>query len=113
MGSRNWTKANELLQRFRVSHPAAIVFLFMAQLASDKDRAPVYFGGWERLAKEALWRDAPEESDVRAQRSQKEQVRQAIAQLECAGLIERVGNGHRGRRAEYLLRLAEKGADES
>lgn len=119
MGSRNWEKANRLIARRRPSHPARLVFLYMAQLASDKDQCPVYFGGWDRLAAEALalpkpdGADAPEETTRKARNSQKEMVRRAIAELEAAGLIDRWTSGRRGQRAEYGLRLHDLGPTET
>ena len=88
-------------------HRAKTALLYMALVsldnASEGRPARIYFGGREALAA-ALGYDVAE-MDERARTSAFAQVKKCLVELTRAGALTRVGEGHNGRRAEYLLHL--------
>jgi|GEM_PF-5441636 len=82
-----------------LSHRDARALAFMANMALDADKPPVYFGGWEAVAA-ALGLDC---EGKRA--SAKEVHRQTLASLVAAGAVVSSGQARLRVRAEYALAL--------
>lgn len=82
-----------------LSHRDVRALAFMANMALDADKPPVYFGGWEAVA-EALGLDC---EGKRA--SAKEVHRQTLASLVAAGAVVSSGQARLRVRAEYALAL--------
>lgn len=82
-----------------LSHREARALAFMANMALDTDKPPVYFGGWQALA-EALGLDCDGKRS-----NAKEQYRRTIAALVNAGAVISSGQAKLGVRAEYALAL--------
>ena len=88
------------------------VLMLMAKTAMDDDLAPVYYGGWERLAVTGLGRrDWPSDDDESEQATQTrrasfEAVRQAVQDLTTAGAIKVSKRGKSAKQqARYALSL--------
>lgn len=102
MGFNNVSTAMRLHSRvLRDKHNAWRVLLYMAQVSQDKDsdtqKAQVYFGGHESIARDALGRDF--------KNSDKQAVKRAIDSLIGLGIVERTVEACRGRNAEYRINL--------
>ncbi|WP_160664104.1 hypothetical protein [Pseudarthrobacter sp. ATCC 49987] len=82
-----------------LSHREARALAFMANMALDADKPPVYFGGWVAVAS-ALGLDC-EAKRANAQ----EQFRRTIAGLATSGAVVSSGQAKLGVRAEYALAL--------
>jgi hypothetical protein len=82
-----------------LKHREARALLFMANMALDADKPPVYFGGWEAVAS-ALGLDCEGKRS-----SSKEVYRQTLAALVTAGAVVSSGQAKLGIRAEYALAL--------
>lgn len=82
-----------------LSHREARALLFMANMALDADKPPVYFGGWEAVAS-ALGLDCEGR-----RRSAEEVYRKTLASLGAAGAVVSSGQAKLGVRAEYALAL--------
>ena len=97
----------------QLSDRAFRVLVYMAKETRDKDSPPVYWGGWTRLATEALGKRLPErngESEEefecltrKAAKSQTEIVRRAVAELVESGAIRPEGRGKTGSNARYAI----------
>lgn len=83
------------------------VLVFMCSTAMDGDSPPRYWAGREALARYALGRVVPSDSDENknARRSIFESVRQAVEGLVAKGVIARVGSAYPGRSQEYTITL--------
>lgn len=86
--------------RGRLSHRDLHALVFMAVTALDSDRPPVYYGGWEAVAR-ALGLDL-EGNPASAKRT----TVKALTALTEAGAITSSGTARAGIRAEYALNLA-------
>ncbi|GAA3684034.1 hypothetical protein [Micrococcus yunnanensis] len=86
--------------RDRLSHRDLHALVFMAVTALDSDRPPVYYGGWEAVAR-ALGLDL-EGNPASAKRT----TVKALTALTEAGAITSSGTARAGIRAEYALNLA-------
>lgn len=82
-----------------LSHREVRALTYMALIALDADKPPVYFGGWKAVA-EALGLDT---EGKRA--SSQEAFRQTIAKLATAGVVISSAEARLGVRAEYALAL--------
>ncbi|MEV8148741.1 hypothetical protein AB0O52_11440 [Arthrobacter sp. NPDC080073] len=100
MGAQNVAK---VFANWRhLSHREARALAFMANMALDADKPPVYFGGWEAVAN-AIGLDT-----VSKRSSSKEVFRQTIAKLSLEGAIVSSYQARLGVRAEYALALEPK-----
>jgi hypothetical protein len=79
-----------------LSHREARALLFMANMALDADKPPVYFGGWSALAEALGLSDAA---------SAKRMTMQVFAALRAAGATVSSGQARMNVRAEYALAL--------
>lgn len=79
-----------------LSHREARALLFMANMALDADKPPVYFGGWSALA-DAL--------GLGGASSAKRMTMQTLAALREAGVVVSSGQARMNVRAEYALAL--------
>ena len=97
-----------------LSDRAFCVLVYMAKEARDEDNPPVYWGGWKKLATEALGKRLPERTPEmtsedfeaatrKAWKSYEEIVRRAVADLLKAGAIRYRARGRPGVNAEYEL----------
>ncbi|WP_314324639.1 hypothetical protein [Paenarthrobacter ilicis] len=97
----------------KLSDRAFRVLVYMAKEARDEG-IPVYWGGWGKLATEALGKCLPERSPGMSEaefeqatrsavKSQQEIVRRAVAELVRAGAIRPEGRGRTGSNARYAL----------
>ncbi|WP_248760236.1 hypothetical protein [Pseudarthrobacter sp. SSS035] len=82
-----------------LSHREARALLFMANMALDADKPPVYFGGWQAVAS-ALGLDCEGR-----RKSAEEVYRKTLASLGTAGAVVSSGQAKLGVRAEYALAL--------
>ncbi len=97
MGAQNVAKV--FVHWRHLSHREARALTYMALIALDADKPPVYFGGWKAVA-DALGLDT---ENKRA--SSQEAFRQTIAKLSVAGAVISSGEARLGVRAEYALTL--------
>lgn len=97
MGAQNVAKVFAHWRHLK--HREARALTYMALIALDADKPPVYFGGWKAVA-EALGLDT---EGKRA--SSQEAFRQTIAQLTSAGAVVSSREARLGVRAEYALTL--------
>ncbi|QOD04881.1 hypothetical protein [Pseudarthrobacter sp. BIM B-2242] len=79
-----------------LSHREARALLFMANMALDADKPPVYFGGWSAMADALGLADAA---------SAKRMTMQVFAALRAAGATVSSGQARMNVRAEYALAL--------
>lgn len=97
MGASNVTK---VFTNWRhLSHREARALAFMANMALDADKPPVYFGGWQAVAS-ALGLDCEGK-----RKSAEEVYRKTLASLGTAGAVVSSGQAKLGVRAEYALAL--------
>lgn len=87
-----------------LKHRDKVGLLFMANMAKDADEPPVYWGGWEAIAR-ALGLDLGDREDAKAQANASEQVRRVMASLAKAGVVVSSARARTHVRAEYALAL--------
>lgn len=108
----------QLVSAIVISHPrlsdrAFRVAVRMALSALDRPNergqpAGLYFAGWEPLAL-VLGYELPPATDPetrKKRRNASENVRRAVRELILAGLVQPLGNAHRGSRQTYKLCLS-------
>ncbi len=94
MGAQNVAK---VFANWRhLSHREARALLFMANMALDADKPPVYFGGWAAVAEALGLSDAA---------SARRMTMQVFAALRAAGATVSSGQARINVRAEYALAL--------
>lgn len=86
--------------RGHLSHRELHALVFMALTSLDADRPPIYFGGWESIATQALGLDL-EGNPASAKRT----TFQVLAGLRSKGAASSSGQAHSGVRAVYALNL--------
>ncbi|MFC7402908.1 hypothetical protein [Citricoccus sp. GCM10030269] len=96
MGSQNVAKAF-IHWRPHLSHREMCALLFMSNTALDADCPPVYFAGWEDVARSMDLGGKPTTA--------KRATLQVLSKLSDAGAITSSGSAHSGVRAEYALNL--------
>lgn len=97
MGAQNVAKVFANWRHLK--HREARALLFMANMALDADKPPVYFGGWEAVAAALGLSDAA---------SARRMTMQVFAALRAAGATVSSGQARMNVRAEYALALEQE-----
>lgn len=86
-----------------------VALIRMALVVPDAKKEPTYWGGWETLAHalgaNMAWDSDSSDEAERLRRNAQRAVERVVKRLVEVGAIQRVGRGHAGRQAEYLLNL--------